>query len=311
MDQNDPDGISPQGSGPSILARTQALALHRDAATMTTTGHSPVPGVATASFVPSFLAELTRAMQAAAEQEHERIVAIIADEAAGEVDKARKRAALEVDELRRLAEEDMARIQGWCADETERIRREASQRSDERRRDLEEFLAQHQSIIATEIDAIGVGVRDYRSLLDQFFDELKGATDPAQIARRAGSLPALPDLESIRGIARANAVGRFANAPQYVADEPAGEGVGWADDAVSGPSADADVDDEWAEAGAGLGVMDPEAVGRSEDLPVGPAAEGTVAAWVQRSSAAVRLLRSIAPRSLAEQEAEDRGTQGP
>jgi hypothetical protein len=310
MDQNDPDGISTNGGGPSILARTQAVALHRDVAAATTTGHAPVPGVATANFLPSFLAELTRAMQAAAEQERERIGAIVANEAAGEVDKARRRAALEADELRRLAQEDMGRIEAWSADETERIRREASQRMEERRRDLEEYLAKHESIIATEIEAIGVGVRDYRSTLDQFFDELQGATDPAQIARRAGSLPALPDLESIRGVARANAVGRFANAPQDVADEPAGEGVGWADDAVSGPSADADVDDEGAEAGAGLGVMDPEAVGRSEDLPVGPAAEGTVAAWVQRSSAAVRMLRSMAPRSLAEQDVEDRGTQG-
>jgi hypothetical protein len=311
MDQNDPIGVSPQGGGPSILARTQAGALHRDVAAVTTTGHAPVPRAATDSFVPSFLAELTRAMQAAAEQERERIVAIVADDAVGEVDEARRRAAVEAEELRRLAEEDMGRIQAWSADETERIRREASQRTDERRRDLEEYLAQHESIIATEIEAIGVGVRDYRSMLDQFFDELLGATDPAQIARRAGSLPALPDLESIRGVARASAVARFANAPQDAADEPVGEGPGWELDAVSGPSADADVGDEWADAGAGLGVMDPEAVGRSEDLPVGPAAEGNVAAWVQRSSAAVRLLRSIAPRSLAEPEVEDRGTQGP
>jgi hypothetical protein len=310
MDQNDPDGISPHGSGPSILARSQAVALHRDPAAVTTTGHAPVPGVATASFVPSFLAELTRAMQAASERERERIVAIVADEAAGEVDKARGRAAVEAEELRRLAEEDLGRIEAWCADETERIRREASQRADERRKDLEEFLAQHESIIATEIEAIGVGVRDYRSMLDQFFDELRGATDPAQIARRAGSLPALPDLESIRGVARASAVGRFANAPQEDVDEPADEGPGWEDDTVSAPSSDADVDDDWAGPGAGLGVMDPEAVGRSEDLPVGPAADGAVAAWVQRSNAAVRLLRSIAPRSLAEQDVEDRGTQG-
>jgi hypothetical protein len=310
MDQIDSDGISPQGGGPSIFARTQAATAHRDVA-MATTGHSSVPGVATGSFAPSFLAELTRVMQAAAEQERERIVAIIADEAAGEVDKARRRGAVEAEELRRLAEEDMGRIQAWSADETERIRREASQRTDERRKDLDEYLAQHESIITTEIEAIGVGVRDYRSTLDQFFDELRGATDPAQIARHAGSLPALPDLESIRGVARANAVGSFMNAPQDVADEPADAGIGWEYDAASGASVDADVDDEWAEAGAGLGVMDPDAVGRSEDLPVGPGAEGAVASWVQRSSAAVRLLRSIAPRSLAEQDVEDRGTQGP
>jgi hypothetical protein len=311
MDQYDPIDISPQGGGPSIFARTQAAALHRDGATVATNGHAPVPGAATESFVPSFLAELTRAMQAAAELERERIAAIVADEAAGEVEKARRRAAVEADELRRLAEADMDRIQAWSADETERIRREASQRADERRKDLEEYLAKHESIIATEIEAIGIGVRDYRSTLDQFFDELRGATDPAQIARRADSLPSLPDLESIRGIARASAVARFANPPQDAADEPMDEDQGWAPDAASGPPADADVDDEWADAGAGLGVMDPDAVGRSEDLPVGPAAEGAVAAWVQRSSAAVRLLRSIAPRSLNEHEMEDRGTQGP
>jgi F0F1-type ATP synthase membrane subunit b/b' len=293
MDQNDPVGIGPQEGGP-----------------VTTTDYGRVPSAA-ATLLPSFLAELTRAMQAAAEQQRDRIAAVVADEAADQVDKARSRAAVEAEELRRLAEEDVGRIQAWSADETERIRREASRRTDELRKDLEEHLAQHESIIVTEIDGVGVAVRDYRSTLDQFFDELRGATDPAQIARRAGSLPAPPDLESIRGDARASAVARFANAPQDATDEPVGEELGRAFEAAPGPSADVDVGDEWAVAGAGLGVMDPEAVGRSEDLPIGPAVEDAVAASVQRSSAAVRLVRSIAPWTMAEQDEEDRGTQGP
>jgi hypothetical protein len=321
MNQNDPVGIRPQ-AGDQV----------------TNTAHEPVSGGGAGSMMPSFLAQLARAMQAAAELERERIAAVVADHAAEHVEKTQTRAAAETEELRRLAEEDIDRIQTWLADETERIRREADRRTEEHRNDLEALLAQHDSIIATEIDSIGAAVRDYRSTLDQFFDALRGATNPVDIARRAGSLPAPPDLDDVRGAARASAVAKLAEAPQDATDEPVGDGLGRAE-ADPPSSADADlVGDEWAEAGAGLAVMDPEAVGRSGDLleapeevdaeaaaesatappadpqvvPVGHAMEGDVAESVGRSGPAVRLLRSIAPwTTLVEHDERDRGTENP
>ena len=308
--------------------------LHRNGA-MPSSEPEAAPRGGTASVVPSFLAELTRAMQAAAEQQRDQIAAVVAADAAGEVDKARARAAVEADELRRLAEQDVTGIKSWMAAETERIRQEAGRRTDERRNELEAHLAKHDSIIATEIAGVDVAVSDYRATLDEFFDELRGATNPAEIARRAGSLPPPPDLESVRAVARANAVASFANAAQDDAEEPVAEA---AEAAAEEPEAAAAVaaDVAVADDGAGLGVMDPDAIGRTEDLgtvaepaeeavadepvaasaaesddaPVAePVAEPVAAASVQHSSAAVRLLRSIAPWTLTEDDEADRGTQ--
>ena len=177
------------------------------------------PGAGAAGVVPSFLAELTRAMQAAAERQREEIAAVIDDDAAGQVEIARKRGAAEAGELSRAAERDVDGIQAWAAQETERIRREASQRTDKRRKELEAHLTKHESIIDCEVVGVGVAVKDYRSTLDDFFDQLRGADNPAELARLAGSLPPPPDLESVRGVARADAVATFANAPEDAADD--------------------------------------------------------------------------------------------
>jgi hypothetical protein len=276
-----------------------------------------------ANIVPSFLAELALAMQGAAERERGRIAEIVADDAAENVEKTRTRAEAETEELRRLAETDLERIQDWAATETERIRREAERRTEGRRNDLAAYLAQHDSIIAIEIDGVDAAVRGYRAALDQFFDELSGSTDAADIVRRAGSLPPPPDLDDVRATARAGAVAQLANAAHDATDDTVGDEIGSAIEADPVPPADADAGGPSAEAGVGMGVMDPDSVGPSEDslvardevdaetaldwtaappdpedLPADQPAEEVVVEVGQsgdRSSAAVRLLRSIAP----------------
>jgi hypothetical protein len=183
-----------------------------EAGFLNTTDLAPEPAASHASVLPSFLAELTRAMQAAAEQMRAHIDADVAEDAAGEIDKARARGAIEADELRRLADEDIGGIDAWLTAETERVRVEAARRTDERRQELQSHLVKHDSIINTEVDGVEAAVVEYRSTLDTFFAELKEADNPSELARRAGSLPAPPDLESVRGAARADAVARFANA---------------------------------------------------------------------------------------------------
>jgi hypothetical protein len=267
------------------------------------TPEEPDAGTGARNIVPAFLTELARAMQAAAERERDRISEVVTKAAAEQVEKARIRAAAETEELRRLAEEDVARIKDSLRAEIERLRRDADRRTEERHQSLQVYLAKHESIIATEIDGVDAAIRGYRAALDRFFEEFRGSTDPADIARRAGSLPEAPDLDEVRAIARSTAIAELANVP----DEPAA-----AADTGNEPGSDT---------GTGLGVMDPEAVGRSDDLPVvhgevdaeaastsptappadalhveaEEAVEVAVAQTEDRSSPAVRLLRSIAP----------------
>ena len=90
MDQNDPVRTGSEGGGPVI-----------------TTDPERSSRGAAASVVPSFLAELTRAMQAAAAQQREEIATVVKDDAAAQVDLARKRGAAEAGELRKLADQDV------------------------------------------------------------------------------------------------------------------------------------------------------------------------------------------------------------
>ncbi len=283
-----------------------------DVASVITAEPEAVPRRGSANIVPSFLAELTRAMQAAAEQQREQIAAIVADDAADEIEKANARGAIEADELRRLADEDVQAIETWLAEETDRIRAEAGRRTDERRSELESHLDKHHSIIASEVEGVENAVRGYQATLDAFFAELGEATNPAKLARQAGSLPTPPDLEAVRGAARADAVAKFALADatadtmteptEAQADE--GADASFEPSPESGPepetateaeplqpAAAVAVEDEPSDEGVGLGVMDPAAVGQSEDIvaPLEPALSGSV----PPSSAAIRLFRTL------------------
>ena len=171
-------------------------------------------GVAT-GLRPGFLAELAVAMRATAQKERERIAARVADDAAAHVDKVRARAAIETDELKRLAEEDVQHIQDWSTSEMERIRGEADKKIEDRRSSLEEYLQQHDSIIDTEIEGVNEAVSGYSATLDRYFEELAQSEDPSTIVARAEALPAPPDLDQVRAQARSRAVAAFA-----AADEP-------------------------------------------------------------------------------------------
>jgi hypothetical protein len=305
MDHHESNGIAPVGDDAVISTDHQAAA------------SAGPPGV-----VPSFLAELTRAMQAAAEQQREHIAGVVADDAAGEVEKARTRGAAEADELRRLAEDDVGAIKTWQTNEVERIRREAGRRSDERRKELESHLAKHDTIIASEVAGVDVAVLDYRATLDRFFDELRGATDPAEIARLAGSLPPPPDLEQVRSAARATTVAELAREPAEEPEPAASDSEpAWpraeaasqdsdaavmaapgpvAAEVVEVPAAEAigvdqpTTEDEPAEDEAGVGVMDPDAVRRPGGY-VEPVEEPVAAGSAAPPSPAARFLRSLNP----------------
>jgi hypothetical protein len=204
---------------------------------------APAAGRATegvaAGLRPGFLAELAVAMRATAQKERERIAARVADDAAAHVDKVRARAAIETDELKRLAEEDVQHIQDWSAAEMERIRGEADKKVEDRRTSLEEYLQQHDSIIDTEIEGVNVAVSEYSATLDRYFEELSQSDDPSTIVARAEALPAPPDLDQVRAQARSRAVAAFAAVDEAPpAAEAAPDAVAVADAPVAETAAD-------------------------------------------------------------------------
>jgi ribosomal protein L12E/L44/L45/RPP1/RPP2 len=170
---------------------------------------------------PDLLQELAAAMHATAARERERIEAAITDRSTTRVGQLRERSQVESDELRRLAAEDVERIDEWAATEMDRIRIEARRRSDERRAALEDYLTQHDTSVEAEIGRVGKAVAVYRERLDAFFKEVDATTDPAAIARLAGSLPELPDLEHLLEEAAPAAPAAVTPSPTVVAEEGA------------------------------------------------------------------------------------------
>jgi hypothetical protein len=337
------EAIAPDG------ARTNGTAAVGDVGgteTSAEAGRSDAPVTTTHDgLTPSFLAGLAAAMRETAIRERDRISGVVAEDAAAHVEKVRSRAAIETEELRRLAEEDVGHIEGWREAEIARIKDEASQRIDDRRSSLDEYLKQHDAIIDTEIQGVEGAVKEFEATLDRFFAELSEETDPSAIVRRADLLPTPPDLDEVRASARASAMARLAGSDtdtstETVAAAAPAETVteGMADteavaelapivaessetaetvasveaNETSEPTEPSEGDvivaeeqdlgeaesdpEETSGAADQIGVMDPD----SQRVPSWPApaprAEAApIAPTMDNTSAAVRLLRSVAP----------------
>jgi hypothetical protein len=176
-----------------------------------------------------FLDELAQAMQATAERERERMSAEVDVIADAHVEKVRTRGASEAEELRKLAEDDIAGIHAWNKAETVRIREEAERRIGVRREELDSYLIRHTALIDGEVGHIGGAVEDYHHELDAFFSRLSAQADPAEFARLADDLPEPPDLAKVGSDARAAAVAELAreeDAPVPIARGAGSDGDG-------------------------------------------------------------------------------------
>ena len=255
----------------------------------TTEGHAPEGPT------PTLLAGLAHAMHMALARERERIDQMVAGDAKDHAEKARARAVIEANELRRLADDEVRETEAWAATEMKRIRREAGRRTRERRADMESYLQRHRTIIDAEIAGLETAVADYSASLAHFVEDLVSTGDPSEIARLADALPTPPDLDEARAHARARAIAEY----DRVDDAPPAEGIAAATDASDTTS------------DPGVAVMDPEADGRrdqplavdplqvSEDEPVGaaePAPNDEEAAEANgQPSGAFRFFRALVP----------------
>jgi hypothetical protein len=168
-----------------------------------------------------FLTDLTAVMQTTAASEKARNAELTESRRKTHIDSIRAREAMEAEELRELAKEDVKGIDAWSEGEIKRIKLERERRIASRREQLQIRLEEHRTVIGREVDAVEAAVGGYRAEMDDFFTRLGGQTDPVEFARQAGSQPAFPDLTKV-GTAQA-----VADAPDYgyAASVPAAEAV--------------------------------------------------------------------------------------
>ncbi|MEP6639467.1 MAG: hypothetical protein ABJC39_08965 [Chloroflexota bacterium] len=144
-----------------------------------------------------FLDELAKAMQSTAAAEQARNAEGTEQRRQSHIDAIRAREAIEAEELRELAKEDVKSIDGWSDGEIKRIKLERERRIAARREQLQVRLEEHRTVVGHEVESVEAAVGAYRADIEQYFRRLESETDPVVIAQLAGSRPPFPDLELI------------------------------------------------------------------------------------------------------------------
>ena len=145
----------------------------------------------------TFLAELARAMQATAAAEQARNAEGTEQRRQTHIDAIRAREALEAEELREFAKDDVKGIDAWSDGEIKRIKLERERRIAARREQLQIRLEEHRNVVSREVEAVEAAIAAYKAEIEHYFRRLEAETDPVAIARYAGTRPPFPVLELI------------------------------------------------------------------------------------------------------------------
>ena len=171
-----------------------------------------------------FLADLTRAMQVAAEQARTATLDQFRGDGTTVIEQIHARSATGATELRRHADDDVAAIKDWSKAEIARIRDETERRIGARREQLEGQLERHAALVEHEIEKVRGRIASFENAMGRFFDDLGGEEDPSAFAARAASLPEPPSFEDLDDDAMAALLGEpglgVPSAAVVAVDEP-------------------------------------------------------------------------------------------
>jgi len=144
-----------------------------------------------------FMAELSRAMQAAVETARTETMARFEVEAKSIVDEIHAGATSEASELRSNADSDVAAIRDWSKSEIARIREETESRITARKAALDDEMVEHAATIEARTERVAAVVAAYEAELAAFFERLNAEEDPTRIATMAESMPEPPSLADV------------------------------------------------------------------------------------------------------------------
>ena len=147
-----------------------------------------------------FLADLTKAMQAAAEEARGRALSQLQTDAKTHVESIHGRSATESADLRRAADDDVAAIREWSKTEIARIREETEQKITARKSRLETEIEQHAGVIEREIEAVQGMVGTFEGQMATFFERLLAEEDPSRFAAMAENVPEPPTFEDLSAL---------------------------------------------------------------------------------------------------------------
>jgi len=298
------------GDGPATSDFGGAHAAETEGTTMTETSAGFGGAAPAATRKPSkFLADLTKAMQAAAEEARALTLAQFQADAKTYVEKIHDRSATEAANLRRGADDDVAAVREWSKAEIARIREETEGRISARKARLEGEIEEHSALIEREVEGVQARVAAFEQEMADFFARLLVEDDPTRFATMAERLPEPPPFEEMSSESTLEALAARSQAAPTEVAEPVAEDVdadsGNADVLDAADSADVtEASSETAETAETVGTLETVAFGGGSDEATGPAYDGSPEVELDRE-AAFAAIQAAAQAAASAEVAED------
>ncbi len=187
---------------PDMIDAAPAATAHEAVETPVASAPTPSTAAAATSAAPTaarkpnkFMADLTKAMQAAAETAREDTLGRFNAEAKSYIEGIHAASASEATDLRKRADDDIAGIRDWSKAEIARIREETDERISHRKTTLESEIEEHAAFIETRIERVQARVSAFEAEMAKFFERLLAEDDPTRFASMAESLPEPPPFD--------------------------------------------------------------------------------------------------------------------
>ena len=150
-----------------------------------------------------FLADLSKAMQAAAESARDESLGRLQADAKTHIEAIHERSASQAADLRRQADDDVAAIREWSKAEIARIREETDKKISSRKGGLEFEIEEHAARIERQIEHVQSRVTGFEAEMADFFERILAEDDPTRFAALAENLPEPPpfDLDELAATA--------------------------------------------------------------------------------------------------------------
>ena len=177
-----------------------------------------VPGVRRRN---SLMAELSRAMQAAAETARIETSVRFEAEAKTVVEEIHAASATAAASLRRQADDDVASVREWSKAEIARIREETEGRITMRKTALDEEMETHAGVVQARIERVTATVAEYETQMTSFIERLLAEEDPTRIATMAETMPESPSLTDVAASVEDAAFSAFSPALAVIRDRSA------------------------------------------------------------------------------------------
>ena len=143
------------------------------------------------------MADLTKAMQGAAETAKADTLARFTADAKAHIESIHAATAVEATELRKQADDDVAAIREWSKAEIARIREETDERITHRKARLEREIEAHAADIEGRIERVQRRVDAFEAEMADFFKRLIAEEDATRFAAMAESLPEPPPFDDM------------------------------------------------------------------------------------------------------------------